>query len=133
MSEQTSAANAAAVPVKTIILLYIVVSGLWVLLSDRLIVELIEDTDARNWVATGKGWAFVVGSAGLLYWLIRRMVAKIIAEDLRARAEESRLRRFIDAGPAIIYALTPGDGGFVPRFRQRQHRAPARLFCCRSA
>ena len=116
MSEQTSAEPISTMPVKTIVLLYIVVSGLWVLLSDRLIVALIEDLDLRSWVATGKGWAFVVGSAGLLYWLMRRMVARLIAEAQRARAEESRFRRLIDAAPAIIYALEPGEGGFRPVF-----------------
>jgi len=54
-----------------IAVVYGIVSGAWILLSDRLVAALIDDPGLATTVQTAKGWLFVAGSAILLFALIR--------------------------------------------------------------
>lgn len=105
-----------AMSVGAIVLLYIIVSAIWVVLSDRLVTVLVDGVDLRIWVGTVKGWVFVAVTAGLLYWLMHRMVIKLKAGAQRASDAERQFRRLINAGPAIIYSQEAVDGGFRTLF-----------------
>lgn len=50
---------------------YGVVSAAWILVSDRLVAATIADPALANTVQTAKGWLFVVGSAILIFGLVR--------------------------------------------------------------
>ncbi|GAB4574897.1 MAG: PAS domain S-box protein [Anaerolineae bacterium] len=55
---------------------YAVFAALWILLSDRILAGLVgPQGDLTAW-QTVKGWAFVAITAALLYWLIRRELAR---------------------------------------------------------
>ncbi|MHB8078304.1 MAG: PAS domain S-box protein [Candidatus Krumholzibacteriia bacterium] len=62
-------------------LLYALLGGTWILLSDRLLLSLFNDPVMLTRAQTYKGWIFVIGSAILIFSLLR---ADLI---LRARAE----------------------------------------------
>src|SRR5215208_6813168 len=51
---------------------YLVVGGLWILLSDRALDALIGDPEVATRYQTAKGWFYIVVSAGLLYALVLR-------------------------------------------------------------
>ncbi len=116
MIDQTTGNDDSAMSVSTIVLLYVIVSGLWVVLSDQLVTMLVDGADLRIWVGTVKGWAFVVATAGLLYWLMHRMVTRLKAGAQRASDAERQFRRLINAGPAIIYTQQPVAVGFRTLF-----------------
>lgn len=64
-------------PAKRIAVLYIVVSGLWILFSDQLVIILIADPQMRVGVQTAKGWLFVAVTGTLLYGLVLRSLKRL--------------------------------------------------------
>ncbi len=73
-----------------VVLPYVVFAGLWILLSDRLLVLAPDTGRAIEW-STVKGLAFVVVTATLLSTLLRReLKARARAEAARQQAEEER-------------------------------------------
>lgn len=76
-------------PYLRITLWYLLFGGLWISLTDRLIAPLASDSVAAmtGW-QTIKGWIYVFGSGGLIYFLTRG------AYHLQLRAEKKRLESF---------------------------------------
>jgi two-component system cell cycle sensor histidine kinase/response regulator CckA len=75
--------------------LYLLIGGLWILFSDQLAASLASGRDMFSTLSTLKGWGYVLITALLLYWLIRRHTTA-----LRESAEQ--LRQVTDAMPALI-------------------------------
>lgn len=57
-------------------LLYASVAALWIFGSDQLVLSLNLDPEASSRLQTVKGWAFVVATALLLFFLLRRLEAE---------------------------------------------------------
>ncbi|WP_432821578.1 putative bifunctional diguanylate cyclase/phosphodiesterase [Trichloromonas sp.] len=57
-----------------IALAYLLVSGLWILLSDQILAALVDDPQTLTLLQTYKGWLFVVVSSALLYGIVQRYV-----------------------------------------------------------
>ena len=57
-------------------LLYSLVAGLWILFSDRLLGEFIRDPEQLTQMEIYKGWAFVVTTGSLLFFILRRSLEK---------------------------------------------------------
>ena len=57
---------------RTIALIYLAFGAVWIFFTDRLLVWLHLDADLILRLQTAKGWLFVIGSAVLLYVLLRR-------------------------------------------------------------
>ncbi len=55
-----------------IVLLYTILGGLWILFSDTALMAIVRDPEAFTRIAIIKGWVYVIVTAYLLYWLIRR-------------------------------------------------------------
>ena len=67
-------------------LIYAGVAAAWIVVSDRLLMTMVQDRALLSDLATYKGWAFVAVTAGLLYAVIRRDLARV-EREARARAE----------------------------------------------
>ena len=63
-------------------LLYASVAALWIFGSDQLVLSLNLDPEASSRLQTVKGWAFVVATALLLFFLLRRLEAEKQLETL---------------------------------------------------
>jgi len=74
-----------------ITIIYLVVGGLWILLSDRLLDLFVADPAQLTQVQTYKGWFFVALTGFLLYALVRRQ-----ARALRKGEEALRLQACFD-------------------------------------
>jgi two-component system cell cycle sensor histidine kinase/response regulator CckA len=82
-------------------LLYALVAGLWILLSDRLLTALVSNREMLMAAQTYKGWGFVAVTALLLYVLVRtqllrgekEVAARRLAQE-RLRESEMRFRQF---------------------------------------
>lgn len=61
-----------------ITLIYLVVSSLWIFLSDRLLGLLTDDSTLLIQLQTYKGWFFVIVTSALLYYLIRNSTSTLI-------------------------------------------------------
>ncbi len=95
-----------SVPLK-IAIIYLLVSLLWIVFSDQLVVLLFQESQVITRVQTLKGWFFVGATAVLIYLLMRREIAtyKRTSESLAKSSQE--LRDILDAMPVGI-AITDG-------------------------
>lgn len=61
-------------------LTYLVLGGLWIVLSDRAVDWLVRDPVRATAFQTWKGWAFVAATALLIYLLVRRALFRLHSE-----------------------------------------------------
>lgn len=64
-----------------IALIYVAVAGLWILLSDELLSYLVADPETFTRLSIVKGWVFVIVTAALLWWLVRRYMTALRRRD----------------------------------------------------
>lgn len=77
-------------------LAFLIFGILWITLSDHALTLITTDSEALTRLQTYKGWAFVVGTAFLILFMVRR--------EVRARTEqEERFRRLAENAPDLIY------------------------------
>lgn len=88
--------------------IYGVVGALWIALSDRLLLRLVDDPARWALLQTYKGWLFVAASAILLALLVTRQMRHLQAE----RAQVQRLNR--------TYRLLSGINSALVRVRNRE-------------
>lgn len=88
---------------------YLVLAGLWILLSDRAVTGLTSDPDLIEVLSITKGWGFVVVTAALLYFgLFKQLFRGDTEAAARQRATEAlreaeeRQRLFIEHAPAAL-------------------------------
>ncbi len=86
--------------------LYLVVGLLWIALSDRALLLMVDDLELLGQLQTLKGWGYVVVTAILLFLLV---YFPLKARD-RASREARRLTGIVERSPvvAIEWATTPG-------------------------
>ena len=74
---------------------YLILGSAWILFSDRVAARIALNEEMLVTISLYKGWGYVLVTALLLYWLIRRHTAAL-------GASEAQLHRVIDALPALI-------------------------------
>jgi PAS domain S-box-containing protein len=75
--------------------IYLLLGAVWILFSDRIAARVALNEEMLAAISTYKGWGYVLVTALLLYWMIRR-------HTLASQASENQLQRVIDAMPAFI-------------------------------
>ena len=76
-----------------IVLIYAVFAGLWILLSDGVLVWLVNDPSQIGFFSTVKGWLFVGVTSLLLFGLIQRLLNHVLSLSRReheAQAESNK-------------------------------------------
>ncbi len=93
-------------------LFYALFGGLWILFSDRLLMALVSDPELLTRIQTYKGWAFVAGSALLIYLLLRNDPYLRRQAEAALRESEDRYRLLFDTSTDAILRTTP-DGSIL--------------------
>lgn len=88
-------------------LIYLVLASVWIWGSDWLALQLLRSPAAVTWAQSWKGELFVLSTAVLLFWLIRREERTQAAIQAELRRTRSQLEHFVDTSASIIYALAP--------------------------
>ncbi|MGE5464481.1 MAG: PAS domain S-box protein, partial [Syntrophothermus sp.] len=91
--------------------IYLVTGALWILFSDIVAQRIARSPSMLTTISIYKGWGFILVTAIMLYWLIRRHIVEI-------REDEKRLRLVTDAIPALISYM---DSDRVYRFSNRAY------------
>lgn len=92
-----------------IALLYAFFGGLWILLTDYLLQAYVSDVVTLTTYQTYKGWAFVLCSTLLIFFLLRRaLLLNQIAQNKLQETEEQYRLLFENSTDAIL--LTASDG-----------------------
>lgn len=80
--------------------LYAGCSGLWILLSDRVVEALIHTPSTMTRVSIAKGWVFVAVTAAMLFVLVKRLVDGVASH-------EAKLQALIHAIPDLVWLKDP--------------------------
>jgi len=72
--------------------LYAIIAGVWILLSDRLIIRITTDPIQLTFLQTYKGWGYVLVTAGALYLFLRYEWTKLQREIQARQAVETALQ-----------------------------------------
>ncbi|MFN7958764.1 MAG: ATP-binding protein [Holophagaceae bacterium] len=83
-----------------VVLLYAGFSGLWILLSDRLVEALFRDPAAMTQASILKGWFFVAVTGVMLFFMVRRLVEQVASR-------EARLQALLRAIPDLVWLKNP--------------------------
>lgn len=104
-------ADARLAPLRRVVLIYALVSFLWVLLSDKAVDALFPDHPMHLQIHTWKGWLFVLVPTGVLYVGLIRLYGRLIDstdEQLTIARREARtsalLQALADTSPDVIFA-----------------------------
>ena len=93
-----------------IALVYAVLGILWIVWSDAAVLAIVRDQEALTRLQTYKGWFYVIASASLLFFLVRRRVnalnAAIAAQQVTAR-ERERLVTILEATTDLVCVINP--------------------------
>ncbi|WP_306590785.1 nitrogen regulation protein NR(II) [Geothrix sp. 21YS21S-4] len=95
-------ASPATVGGARIAVMYALASGLWILVSDRLLEAMVPDAARRISVGILKGWAFVILTAIILFLMVRRLLGQAVNR-------ETRLHTLIHAIPDLVW-VKDADG-----------------------
>ncbi|MCX7166873.1 MAG: PAS domain S-box protein [Rhodocyclales bacterium] len=98
-------ASLSRMSILTVVLGYATFGALWILVSDRVVVWLLDDPALINIASTLKGWAFIALTSLLLYQLMRRRFGHA---DPASRALESMARRSMRLPFALATAAIIG-------------------------
>ncbi len=82
---------------------YAVIACVWILFSDRVLATLA--LPPQQWLAASqyKGWAFVVVTAALLYWVLRRWQARFGRAVGELAESEQKYRTLFDSSPEPLW------------------------------
>jgi PAS domain S-box-containing protein len=92
--------------------IYLLLGGLWIVLSDHVLFLSGASRDQITNIQTFKGWFFILASATLIYGLARYYMSSV--ENARAALQESeaRFQGFMRHVPAITFIKDP-DGRYL--------------------
>ncbi|NOY06643.1 MAG: PAS domain-containing protein [Chlorobi bacterium] len=88
-----------------LVIVYVVVSALWIFFSDQLLGMFVSDVSRITWLQTAKGLAFIVITGLLLYGLIRRYLGNLKRLAVRENLRENWSQMVLESLPVIIWAF----------------------------
>ncbi|HBZ55938.1 MAG TPA: hypothetical protein DEO88_11080, partial [Syntrophobacteraceae bacterium] len=117
-SSKGGANKALAIPLR-ITSTYLIVGGLWIFLSDRVLGLIVTNPRVITQIATIKGWFFVAATGLMLYALIVRGVSQIRHSEEQTRRTEMKYRELVENANSIIMRRDPtGRITFFNEFAQ---------------
>ncbi|MBZ5651359.1 MAG: PAS domain S-box protein, partial [Acidobacteriia bacterium] len=96
--------------VPRLVALYAIFAGLWIYLSDRLVVLLTTDSVGLTRLQTVKGWGFVVFTAGLLALILRHEARARDASDRDLRDSEETYRTLFEVETDALVLIDNATG-----------------------
>lgn len=83
--------------------IYLVVGVLWIMLSDSALTFVTHSLEMRAFLQLAKGWAYVVLTAVLAYWLVLRLLHSRTAVLDELRMSEARYRGLFEDCPTSLW------------------------------
>lgn len=77
------------------LLVYLLLGGGWILFSDRLLLILVDDRESLSMLQTYKGWFYVLLTAFIFYFIIRKHVIKLRNAEQKAKKNDQLKSIFI--------------------------------------
>lgn len=96
-----------------IILIYLLIGGLWIVLTDYIIESIITDVETLTLYQTYKGWFFVIVTASGLYFLIKKHDKELKKIEREGDVYNEFLNKLFDRIPAMITVYNPSLDEFT--------------------
>ncbi|HPR57217.1 MAG TPA: PAS domain S-box protein [Bacteroidales bacterium] len=80
---------------------------LWILLSDKILYQVITDTSLAARFQTYKGWLFICLTAGLIFTIARRQFKMVMALNHKLSVSEQRYKQIVALSHDVIWTLNP--------------------------
>jgi len=93
-----------------IALVYALVSAVWILFSDQLLAATATTVETITVMQMVKGWAFVLTTSVLIFFLMRQEMTRFFKADEAQRASESNFRLLVENSRDIILFVDREDG-----------------------
>jgi PAS domain S-box-containing protein len=98
---------------------YLLVGGLWIFFSDKLLELFVTDAGTLTQIAIMKGWFYVAATGLMLYGLIARNISQIRSSQEETRLTEMKYRELVESANSIIMRRDPtGRITFFNEFAQ---------------
>ena len=94
-------------PAFRIALIYAAFSVLWILFSDQILYLSVKNIEILTRLQMIKGWLFVVATACLIFFLLKKEVAKYRYTEKALRNGEARYRSLVENAPLGIISIDP--------------------------
>ncbi|KAB2868922.1 MAG: response regulator [Bacteroidales bacterium] len=78
-----------------IIIIYLLLGGLWILFSDRLMHSFISNTELLTQLQTYKGWFYVIVTAIFFHFYLKKYLIKIRNAELKAKESDKLKTAFL--------------------------------------
>ena len=108
-----------------VVLLYATFSALWILLSDKAVEWLFQESWQITLASTFKGWLFVALTSLLLYGLMRRMIGR--TADEAGSTQPNGMRPLIPLIPIAVVIVVLTAGSIVYTFKLGEQKEAGRL------
>jgi len=96
-----------------LVAIYLLISGAWILLSDRFVANAVQDPEMFHRIQTYKGWFFVTVTGVLLGWLMRRDVRQIENAAAVVKESETKFRALVEQSLTGVYIIEEGKFAYV--------------------
>src|SRR5215813_4201160 len=74
-------------------LIYVVISFVWILSTSELLYFELQSAHAITAFEIAKGTVFILATGGLIYWLMRRLSARLLESERALRTSEQKRRK----------------------------------------
>ena len=109
-----------------ITLFYTALSGAWILLSDELLAELVQDRQLLIYISMAKGWFYVFVSGAWVFTLLRSSLKAIKQNELKLKESRDRLLEEQQLSAAVIEQMSDAFALFEVEYR---HGQPVDFIC----
>ena len=96
-----------------IALIYALISVVWILFSDQLLAATVTSVETITVMQIAKGWAFVLTTSVLIFFLMRQEMSRFFKADEAQRASESNFRLLVENAPDAIFVQTRGQFAYL--------------------
>jgi len=87
-------------------LIYALISVVWILFSDQLLAATATTVETITLMQMVKGWAFVLTTSVLIFFLMRQEMSRFLKADEAQRASEANFRLLVENAPDAIFVQT---------------------------
>ena len=96
-----------------IALIYGLISLAWILFSDQLLAATMTSVETMTVMQMFKGWAFVIATSVLIFFLMRQEMRRFLKADEAQKASESNFRLLVENAPDAIFVQTRGQFAYL--------------------
>jgi len=101
-----------------IVLIYLIVGGLWILLSDRILAKIVSSPEDLTRLQTEKGWFYVLATSIMLYVLIRANNKAIERSQYALLKSEERYRQMFNGISDVVLVHGFDEHGMPSKFME---------------